>query len=65
MIPPCRCAATELIGYELEGFLFPATYDLAQNSEPKDVVNEMLRAFDARYTEDMDKFCKEHNMTLY
>ncbi len=55
----------KLIGYELEGFLFPATYDLAQNSEPKDVVNEMLRAFDARYTEDMDKFCKEHNMTLY
>ena len=55
----------KLIAYQLEGFLFPATYDLAQNSEPKDVVNEMLKAFDARYTNEMDEFCKKHNMTLY
>lgn len=53
------------IAYRLEGFLFPATYDLPQNSEPKDVVNEMLKAFDARYTDKMDDFCKKHDMTLY
>ena len=55
----------EHIAYQLEGFLFPATYDLAKNSEPKDVVNEMLKAFSARYNDKMDKFCKEHDMTLY
>ena len=53
------------VGYQLEGFLFPATYDLAKNSEAKDVANEMLKAFNARYNEKMDKFCKEHDMTLY
>ncbi len=55
----------KLIGYELEGFLFPATYDLPQNCEAKEVADEMLKAFEARYTDDMDRFCKEHNMTLY
>ena len=53
------------IAYQLEGFLFPATYDLSKNSEPKDVINEMLKAFDARYNDKMKKFCTEHNMTLY
>ncbi len=55
----------ELVPYKLEGFLFPATYDLALNTEAKDVANEMLRAFSARYNDSMDKFCKEHDMTLY
>ena len=30
----------DLIAYELEGFLFPATYDFAMNSEAKDIAEE-------------------------
>lgn len=55
----------EFIAYQLEGFLFPATYDFAQNSEPKDVASEMLEAFDYHLTDDMQDFCKKHDMTLY
>lgn len=55
----------ELIAYQLEGFLFPATYDFAQNSEPKDIASEMLEAFDYHLTDDMQEFCKKHDMTLY
>jgi UPF0755 protein len=55
----------DLIAYKLEGFLFPATYDLAQNSDAHDVADEMLDAFDARITDDMYEFCDKNNMTLY
>lgn len=55
----------ELIAYQLEGFLFPATYDLALNSEPKEVADKMLDAFDARLTDSMTAFCKAHDMTLF
>lgn len=32
-----------------EGFLFPATYDLHQDSEPGDVVRRLVAEFDARF----------------
>lgn len=54
-----------LIAYKLEGFLFPATYELQENSDPKDVAEEMLEAFDNHLTQDMRDFCQKHNMTLY
>ena len=56
---------SNLIGYRLEGFLFPATYDIGMNTEPEKVVRQMLDAFSEHYTDDMKKFCAEHNMTLY
>lgn len=56
---------TDLIGYKLEGFLFPATYDFAKNSNPADIVEDMLDAFDYRITDDMTKFCEENNMTMF
>lgn len=55
----------ELVGFILEGFLFPATYDLGENTDAKDVVETMLDAFDVRITEDMMNFCAENNMSLY
>lgn len=54
-----------LIAFKLEGFLFPATYELQENSDPKDVAEEMLEAFDNHLTQDMRDFCDKHNMTLY
>lgn len=53
------------IAYQLEGFLFPATYDFPMNSEPAEIVEEMLEAFDYRLTDDMYAFCKKHGITLY
>lgn len=54
-----------LIAYQLEGFLFPATYDLPQNSEPKDVAEYMLETFDYHYTDEMKEYCKKNNITLF
>jgi UPF0755 protein len=36
-------------GESAEGFLFPATYDLALDSDPRDVVRRMKREFDRRW----------------
>jgi UPF0755 protein len=36
-------------GDSAEGFLFPATYDVAFDSDPKDVVRHMKREFDRRW----------------
>lgn len=55
----------DLIAYKLEGFLFPATYDWEENMAPKEVADDMLAAFDDRITDDMKKFCTDHNMTMY
>ena len=54
-----------LIAYQLEGFLFPATYDLAQNSEPGDVVEYMLETFEYHITDEMTAYCEENNITLF
>ena len=56
---------SKLIAYKLEGFLFPATYDLAKNSEPKEVAEEMLDAFDARITDDMTAYCEKNHITMF
>lgn len=39
--------------YCLEGFLFPATYDFYENSSPRLVLEKMLDAFDAYFTEEL------------
>ncbi len=56
---------SDTIAYALEGFLFPATYELAENTSPKEVVDEMLRAFADRITEEWRTYCSQNNMTLY
>ncbi|MBE6720557.1 MAG: endolytic transglycosylase MltG [Ruminococcaceae bacterium] len=56
---------SELIAYKLEGFLFPATYDFEKNMDAHEVADYMLEAFSDRMTDDMTKFCKENDMTLF
>ena len=55
----------EKIGFILEGFLFPATYDIGENTPARDVVNKMLSAFDDRLSSAMVNFCNENGMSLY
>ncbi|MCH5317028.1 MAG: endolytic transglycosylase MltG [Eubacterium sp.] len=55
----------ENIGFILEGFLFPATYDIGENTPATQVVDEMLNAFDNRLSSDMINYCQENDMTLY
>lgn len=55
----------ENIGFILEGFLFPATYDMSQNTPATEIVNQMLDAFDDRITDKMTAYCKENDMSLY
>ncbi|WP_178669383.1 endolytic transglycosylase MltG [uncultured Eubacterium sp.] len=56
---------TDIIGYKLEGFLFPATYDFAMNSDAVDIAEQMLEAFDYRITDDMTAFCENNNMSMF
>ncbi len=56
---------TENVAYQLEGFLFPATYDLAENSDAKEVVKTMLEAFDGKITDEWTSYCEKNDMTLY
>lgn len=56
---------SETIAYPLEGFLFPATYDFAENTSAKEVVNQMLRAFADRIKDSWRSYCTANNMSLY
>lgn len=53
------------VGYILEGFLFPATYDFGENSDAQAIVDAMLEAFDSRITDEMEAYCKNNDMSLY
>lgn len=53
------------IGFILEGFLFPATYDLGMNTPAEKVVNTMLSAFNNRLSDDVISYCDKNNMSLY
>lgn len=53
------------IAYQLEGFLFPATYDIGENSDAHSVVSTMLDAFELRITSQWTDYCTANNMSLY
>lgn len=55
----------ENIGFILEGFLFPATYDFGMNTPAEKVVNTMLSAFNNRLSNDVISYCDKNNMSLY
>ncbi len=55
----------ENIGFILEGFLFPATYDWAENMTALEVVDDMLGAFDTRLSSDITEYCEKNQMSLY
>lgn len=47
------------VRYKLEGYLFPATYDITKNTKPIDIVNMMLNAFDMYYTGELKSLALE------
>ena len=49
----------------LEGFLFPATYELKSDTLPEEIVTMMLNAFDQAVTPEMRQRAEEMNLTLY
>lgn len=53
------------LGFALEGYLFPATYDLGENTPATEVVNKMLGAFDDRLSSDIKDYCQKNNMSLF
>ena len=51
--------------YCLEGYLFPDTYDFYKGDEPQRVLDKMLKAFDASFTDVMrDKLSKLDGVTI-
>ena len=56
---------SETIAYPLEGFLFPATYDFAENMDAYEVVDTMLGAFADRISSKWKDYCEQNNMTMY
>ncbi len=53
------------VRYKLEGYLFPATYDIYKDTTAEDIVNMMLQAFKNYYTEDMQTRAEELGMNSY
>lgn len=53
------------LGFALEGFLFPATYDLGENTSAHEVADKMLAAFDDRLTDEIKAYCANNGMSLY
>lgn len=49
----------------LEGYLFPATYELKQGTDAVTVIKTMLDAFDQVFTEEYEKRAKELNMSVH
>ncbi len=53
------------VNYKLEGFLFPATYELNYGASPKEIIDTMLRAFDNVYSPQYSARAKELGMSDY
>lgn len=55
---------SEATAYQLEGYLFPATYDLGENTDAKDVVSTMLEVFDGKIKDSWIDYCDKNYITL-
>ena len=53
------------VRYKLEGYLFPATYDITKNTKAIDLVNMMLNAFQLYYTDELKSVALERGMTSF
>lgn len=51
---PFEIPSTE-VKYALQGFLFPATYDIYDGMTPKDLIQDMIDKFNSVYTDDFKK----------
>jgi len=53
------------VKYKLEGYLFPATYNIYSDTTASDLVSQMLAAFEANYTSDMASQAALMGMSSY
>lgn len=53
------------VRYKLEGYLFPATYDITKDTKAIDLVHMMLNAFNAYYTAEMKSQALERGYNSY
>ena len=53
------------VRYKLEGYLFPATYDITKNTTASDLVRQMLNAFEAYYTAEMKDKATERGLNSF
>ncbi|MGM9539932.1 endolytic transglycosylase MltG [Anaerovibrio sp.] len=51
--------------YRIEGFLFPDTYDFANDATPRDIMQRMADEFDRRLTQDMRRQAEERQLSIY
>lgn len=51
------------VRYELQGFLFPATYDIYSDTTAKTLIEEMVNTFNQVYTDEYKARAKELNLT--
>lgn len=51
--------------YRIEGFLFPDTYDFANDVTPRDIMKRMADEFDSRLTQDMRRQAEERQLSIY
>ena len=57
-------STSDTVAYQLEGYLFPATYDLGENTDAEEVVATMLETFDGKIQDSWTTFCEENYITL-
>lgn len=53
------------VKYKVQGFLFPATYDIYENTTAESLVSWMLQTFDNYYTKDLRDRAEELGYTAY
>jgi len=53
------------VRYRLQGFLFPDTYAISEETTPEDIVNAMLVQFGNKYTKKMEKQAKKLGRTTF
>ena len=53
------------VKYKLQGFLFPATYDIFEDTDADDLVAMMLKAFDDYYSDDLRAVAESKGMSTY
>ncbi len=60
-----EAAAQTQIKYTLEGYLFPDTYEIAEGASEEEIIEMMLRRFDAIFDHTLRQRCTELGLSLH